>query len=611
MVERATTEGEVPPPTLADFEVPGYRNLYVIGHGATQVTVYAQQVRALNLVHTLGLKAGEEVVVIGGGIAGVTAAAAARLHGAKVALLEQGEELLHLQRGCHTRHLHPRLYDWPTLDARRALAELPILSWSVGTASDVAARILSDYFRISNFVAQSTDPAHAPPFVGEHCGVTDICLGKGGLVSWRKDDQFHEVTRPRAVILALGFGIERTVPGLSRRSYWRVDSLTQTALDSEASPYVVAVSGTGDGGILDVLRAKLKEFDHAGFIDECVLRLEDPGVRPAVEEIQRIEAIAQAQLTPNNESDLSVWLHHRYLPLEGELGAALEDLLRIQRRRTDVIWLGRIKCPVTPNSQLLYRLLGWLLWRKGLVRYRPVDRLDRVEHLEPADPAGCRYRVVTSPAGPPLDAHQVVVRHGAEPTLARSFKDVHEALRSKPRVGPVKGLHRDVWEAFREPLTRLRAHSGCPPLLILARPELGPREHRGQQFYRIRIWLQDEPRLSHVSWVDYDLHPEYGTIQRRAVRRAADDEQFRHWVNTWDDFWIRVRCNDGTERGTWLTNAIEKWASKVADADQQAAERCVAQLRTITGKLRKNEHYYQTDWCEYVQTPFDAQYLRS
>src|SRR4051794_33604954 len=105
---------------LSEFRVPKYEKVFVIArHGAGPVAVYSQQVRALKLVWALGqekLSPNDAVVVIGGGIAGVTAGAAAALHGADVTILEQGEELLHLQRGCHTRYLHPRIYEWPRVN---------------------------------------------------------------------------------------------------------------------------------------------------------------------------------------------------------------------------------------------------------------------------------------------------------------------------------------------------------------------------------------------------------------------------------------------------------------------------------------------------------------
>jgi hypothetical protein len=133
---------------LEQASVSNCPSVFVIGHGASQVTVRAQQIRALNLLWALSRKSkieGESIVIVGGGIARITAAAAAVLHGARVTLLEQHDEAMHLQRGCNTRYLHPRIFEWPSKNARRAGAELPILNWSVGTASDVATRILADY----------------------------------------------------------------------------------------------------------------------------------------------------------------------------------------------------------------------------------------------------------------------------------------------------------------------------------------------------------------------------------------------------------------------------------------------------------------------------------
>src|SRR4051794_6954600 len=118
---------------LAQAAVPNFPSVFVIGYEAPQVTVYSQQLRALNLIWALSQRKkleAAEIVIVGGGIAGVTAAVAAILHGARVTLLEQHDELLHLQRGCHTRYLHPRIFEWPAGTARRAGAELPILNWS-------------------------------------------------------------------------------------------------------------------------------------------------------------------------------------------------------------------------------------------------------------------------------------------------------------------------------------------------------------------------------------------------------------------------------------------------------------------------------------------------
>lgn len=67
--------------------VPWLGRVFVIGHRARQVTVYSQQVRALKLIWALDQQSrleGQQIVVVGGGIAGVTSTTAAMLYGANV-----------------------------------------------------------------------------------------------------------------------------------------------------------------------------------------------------------------------------------------------------------------------------------------------------------------------------------------------------------------------------------------------------------------------------------------------------------------------------------------------------------------------------------------------
>ena len=85
---------------LAHMRVPGEPAVYVLGSFERRVTLYSQQVRALNLVHALTngghLTPGQHVAVIGGGVAGLTAAAALLHLGLNVTLLEKQADLLPL-----------------------------------------------------------------------------------------------------------------------------------------------------------------------------------------------------------------------------------------------------------------------------------------------------------------------------------------------------------------------------------------------------------------------------------------------------------------------------------------------------------------------------------
>jgi hypothetical protein len=560
---------------------------------------------ALNQTESLQ---GKSVVIVGGGVAGVTATAAAMLCGAHVTILEQGDELLHMQRGCHTRYLHPQIFEWPDLNARRASAELPILNWSVGTASEVALRILADFHRIRLRLAEASP---GQTLLTEQCGVRGLRLGESGdSIQWegRKPDR---VESAHAIILALGFGIERTVPQLPRRSYWRVDSLTQTPLDSEDDEYVVLVSGTGDGGIIDVLRSALKEFDHSGFLDECVLRLENAGVNDQIKTIEdeAKDRWEQGRKAERKEAEVEVeladWLNKRYGAVAGL--RAVDDLLGVRRQETRVVWVGRLPYPVSFKSQPLNRVLGWRLCALKHVEYRP-KQVERVALLDQQMPAGYRYRVVVSSLTDKssesfIDVHQVVIRHGSDSALARSFPNIDQAMRESRPAEPVHAVPTDVRRFFEGLYRDIRVlpdrRTWSSNIVIRAIPEWGRDRPDGRRGYRIRLWLESERALGHVSWVEYDLHPEYGTITRRAMRmhKPEDNQHFRHWVNTWDDYWIRVRCSDGWELGGWLSDAIAFTAP-----DAELAKECVTNLRKQAEGSRGPD-YRSRPWCDYVNPP--------
>src|SRR4051794_15004886 len=128
-----------------DFEV------FALGYATRRLTVHTQQNRAINLAALLrgdkrfGLDQEQierfnkvkNVCVIGGGVTGMTFAAGAALIGKKVTLIERHTELLHLQRGNHTRWIHPNIYDWPRRNSEYNKTDLPFLNWNDGLAGAV------------------------------------------------------------------------------------------------------------------------------------------------------------------------------------------------------------------------------------------------------------------------------------------------------------------------------------------------------------------------------------------------------------------------------------------------------------------------------------------
>jgi hypothetical protein len=89
-------------------------NLYLLGTFEKGLTIYNQQVRALNLVWAMIEEVPKEVLrrvaVIGGGFAGLTAAVGLLQKGVEhVSVFEKRAALCPLQEGSDTRWVHPRI----------------------------------------------------------------------------------------------------------------------------------------------------------------------------------------------------------------------------------------------------------------------------------------------------------------------------------------------------------------------------------------------------------------------------------------------------------------------------------------------------------------------
>jgi FAD dependent oxidoreductase len=201
--------------------------LYLLGAFDTGVTVWSQQVRALNLAYALveqrtinckkDAKPRMEIAIVGGGFAGLTVAAGLLKKGvnAKITILEQCDALMPLQQGSDARWLHPHIYDWPKEGSQSAVAMLPVMNWTAARASDVVVQILTEWRRLA------TDGTVDLFCNARHVEIYDD--GRDGLlIEWvgekRSFDGTTLVDQDRSaqggarrfdlVVLATGFGVE-------------------------------------------------------------------------------------------------------------------------------------------------------------------------------------------------------------------------------------------------------------------------------------------------------------------------------------------------------------------------------------------------------------------
>jgi FAD dependent oxidoreductase len=235
-----------------------YQDLYLLGTFETGLTIYDQQIRALNLVWSMveGLPAKKlgNVAVVGGGFAGLTAAAGLIHKGVRhVSVFERRASLCPLQLGSDTRWVHPRIYDWPSEGSALPTAGLPFLNWHAGRASDVAVEILRAWEEIVKSAAEKVEV---------YTNVKHLRVGKSSEVEWVGEtislDQNAIPAGAKktfdSVILAVGFGREFDSPF----SYWRNDPLGQPELDLGKRTYLV--SGHGDGALVDLFRIRISRF---------------------------------------------------------------------------------------------------------------------------------------------------------------------------------------------------------------------------------------------------------------------------------------------------------------------------------------------------------------
>lgn len=248
--------------------VPGARNFYVLGSFAKSVTVYSQQVRALGLVDAMlglgRLSKNSRVAVIGGGISGVTVAAALGKVGVAATVYEKEATLFPLQWNSSKRYLHPHIYDWPISRIEDEDAALPLMSWKAQRADSLAKHLKSEWDRL---VAHVDEPV-------VHSEVQRVEVSGAG---WRVHGGGERVFD--AVVSCVGFGVED-----SRFSYpyWADLPLDDPAVHSK----LWLVSGAGDGALTDLMRLCIKNFAHEDALGKVVAAVENNTQASELEELR-------------------------------------------------------------------------------------------------------------------------------------------------------------------------------------------------------------------------------------------------------------------------------------------------------------------------------------
>jgi len=406
--------------------------VYILGSREKRVTLLAQQIRALNLVYSLRRmsvdKRPAKIAVIGGGVAGTTAAAAAHLAGAEVIVLERKKRLMGLFHNSH-RYLHPHLFDWPAPTAETTNALLPVMNWHAGRAENVIEQL---------------EEAWQARFAKDIEVRYDVTLDETAC-HWDDEPPFlawTEIVHPQlprvpgsgtydAVIVAVGFGIERDPPATDAaccdlvKSYWLNDALEQSDPDHPLKR--VLVSGCGDGGIVDYLRLTLRSFTNE-VAPGILSLLRNDRFRELREELRELER--RLEVIPNDEA-WSIEAARAYGRIHNP---EIDEFIRIYRREDTDVALNARKTPTcfdrranAFNRFMLSRMAPE--YRTGIVKIEKQD----------APP----FYQVRFDSSPPQEFHQVVIRHGPSSAVVQigDFGDrlIDDQRGADPSLQPVYG----------------------------------------------------------------------------------------------------------------------------------------------------------------------------
>ncbi len=261
--------------------------------GLNSGSIRDQMVRARLLVDRLAgiemIGPKRELLVIGGGAAGATAALAARRKGIDVTLIEKEDFVFARQRGVD-RWLDPVEYDWPQDHWQQRMVPSPELPYSADSGANLA--VLWEQEVHKELVRSATSKFELITGVDAR-ELSFLTMPRGlGVTPWDGDPLAVRVFG--AAISCVGMSAERVAlaapsPAYAGPEFWANDTLEDPHLGltrAAGTKVRVLVSGGGDGAQQDLLRiltgsfgarlaAKIGLADFRGFDLRDVLTAED------------------------------------------------------------------------------------------------------------------------------------------------------------------------------------------------------------------------------------------------------------------------------------------------------------------------------------------------
>ncbi|MBO9170032.1 FAD-dependent oxidoreductase [Rhizobium sp. L245/93] len=358
----ASKEGrDLPEVFLQPAILGGKPGIYFIGPFGRRVSFASQQRRALNTVWAVGksgkLSGNPNVAVVGGGLAGLTTAAALIAAQCNVTLIEANDSLLERQDNTTHRYVHPTVNFWPEMPLNPT-TELPYLDWFEDRCSDVISVIAAEWNEV--FQKGLTDFLPRTRAVGLKTKEGEKPKVKL-LRNHGHPNQFEEIKEFDLLFVTTGFGDELQLQPWEP-SYWNVDRL-EAARDAGTKKFVVG--GTGDGGLIDALRVVQKTFDRGRICLKIVRELDSQGIGQRVKQIEK----DVSELAKHNEDKAAKLYHQRYSDLLGQLSLAVREELGSRHAGVSVTLVGRLPHPYGLYVAPIHKLMIASALHAGSVNY--------------------------------------------------------------------------------------------------------------------------------------------------------------------------------------------------------------------------------------------------
>ncbi len=374
-------------------------NVYFIGPYGARVSFASQQRRVLNLLWALHEKEMwpnkpvVEAVVVGGGIAGLMAAAALLARGCTVRILEEKGHFLHLQEAAHHRFIHPTINFWPEQPLEWT-TRLPFFDWYAGSCVNVVRTISREW--------DDEFDGELPRDDYSNTKVLKAKTARDGRVTLKVERRgVAETLTADLVLFATGFGQERSFDDPKQISYWDEDSITKAA-DLANKRYLV--SGTGDGGVIDALRLTYRRFMDDEIALKFLVAIDNEGLRKQVAAIERKAA---------EEDDLNkraLFYEKEYARVALDRPRRAKDLLpAIPGGKLPVELVGQWDAPFDIGAAPIHKIILAHALAEKQIKFIPGELTRRNK----------KQYVLTPKVGPAeiLDRDRIVVRHGAVPPV--------------------------------------------------------------------------------------------------------------------------------------------------------------------------------------------------